>query len=201
MNPATELQIRNVRKFGRYARPFCALFAVTFALLALWALWNIATGPTGSGFKVGLGAYDVTGDHMTTVQVKAWSAIVVTAVFGILLVGLVQLYRLFGNLALGAIYTKENVHHIRQVGLLALAMAVLQIILPMISYVLLQTGFIDPALVTSSGEEGGRLEFGPHSLGGFISAALVLLVSWIMDVGRQTADDAEAMRREADLVI
>ena len=30
---------------------------------------------------------------------------------------------------------------------------------------------------------------------------LVLLASWIMEVGRKTQDEADLMRREADLVI
>ena len=40
-----------------------------------------------------------------------------------------------------------------------------------------------------------------QSFAGVITASLILLASWIMDVGREISDDADAMRREADLVI
>jgi hypothetical protein len=74
----------------------------------------------------------------------------------------------------------------------------------MFTVALVDGGFIDRALVTLTepGTSGiGILLLGPASLSGFAMAALVLLASWIMDVGRQTTDDADAMRREADLVI
>ena len=39
---------------------------------------------------------------------------------------------------------------------------------------------------------GNALSFGPV-FGGFITASMILLASWIMDVGRETAEDAEAL--------
>jgi hypothetical protein len=60
-----------------------------------------------------------------------------------------------------------------------------------------------PALVTfvDSGAERNTLLGDWSSFGGFIPAALVLLASWIMDVGREVSEDAETMRRDAELVI
>jgi hypothetical protein len=82
------------------------------------------------------------------------------------------------------------------VGLLALSGAVLQIAVFAITALLVEFGVIDRELVT-----GGEAGLGPFSFDSFILAALLLLASWIMDVGRQTTDDADAMRREAELVI
>ncbi len=47
-----------------------------------------------------------------------------------MLAGVYQLYRLFGNLAAGAIYTPENVRRVRHLGLLSLLSAVLAIAIP-----------------------------------------------------------------------
>jgi hypothetical protein len=204
MSPETEAQIRNIRKFGTYAhsasRIAGAFLVVSFVL---WA-WNIVAGSASSSVRVGLGAYGVTGDHLTTLEIKAWALVVVTSIFGILFAVVLHLQRLFAHLAAGSIYTRENVRHLRRVGTLALAMAVLQLVLPLLTVALVDSGFIDRALVTPTepGTSGiGILLLGPASLSGFAMAALVLLASWIMDVGRQTTDDADAMRREADLVI
>jgi hypothetical protein len=202
MNPEIATQVRNVQKFGRLAAPFCVLFEIMLVILSIWAIYNIITGPTRSDFRVGFGAYDITGDNMTTVPVKLWSVVVWTTVFGMLLKGIFHLHQLFNGLGRGEIYTKANVVHIRQVGLLALALAVVQLVLPMVSWLLVEIGFIDAALVTSQTEAPRRgILFGSGSLSPFITASLVLLASWIMDVGRQTSEDAAEMRREADLVI
>ena len=200
MTPETEAQIRNVRKFGRYASWFCGLVAAMAAILFVFSVWNIVSGPTSEGFKVKLGAYAVTGDHMSTMGLKTWSLIVVIVVFAILGAVVFHLWRLFSHLSAGRIYTRENVRHIRRIGLLALGIAVVQLVVPMLSFALIEVGFVDR--VTMSGDGGsGVLLLGSGSLSGFITAALVLLASWIMDVGRQTTDDAAQMRHEADLVI
>ena len=204
MSPETEAQIRNIRKFGTYARSASGIAGAVLVFSFLLLAWNILAGPISSSVRVGLGAYSVTGDHLTTIEIKAWAFVVVTSIFGILFAVVLHLQRLFAHLAAGSIYTRENVRHLRRVGILALAMAVLQLVLPLFTVALVDGGFIDRALVTltESRTSGiGILVLGPASLSGFAMAALVLLASWIMDVGRQTADDANAMRREADLVI
>jgi len=202
MTPETEAQIRNVRKFGSYAHSFSTLAAVLLVVYFVVWEWSIASGALSHAFKVGLGAYSVMGDQLTTIQLKVWAMVVVATGFAIFFAVVFHLRRLFSHLAAGSIYTRENVHTLRRVGILALAMAVLQLVLPMISFALVETGFIDRTLVTVSEPGGGQIFLlGPPSLSAFVMAALVLLASWIMDVGRQTADDADTMRREADLVI
>jgi Protein of unknown function (DUF2975) len=202
MSPETEAQISNVRKFGRIAKSLCALAAVVLVLFLLVSWWSILCAPRVGGFEIGLGAYTVQGAQLATFGIKIWAFVVVTVVFAILLALTLRLRGLFTELAAGAIYTRENVRHIRNIGLLAMAMAVLQIVLPMISVLLVEIGFVDRGLVTFQGAgQGGALLFGPSSLSAFAMPALVLLASWIMDVGRQTKDEAEALRRDADLVI
>jgi hypothetical protein len=75
--------------------------------------------------------------------------------------------------------------------------AVLGLVVPSLSAALAASAFIDvlspinPELVSSSSQ----------SLGAIISAGLILLASWIMDVGLYEKDHAEALERDADLVI
>jgi hypothetical protein len=204
MTPETEARVRSVQKFGRYARSICGFFAVMLCLLLFGMTAVIVSGPMpDSGLEIGLGAYNVTAAQLTTLPIKLWSFVVMMITVGVVAWILLHLHRLFGQLAAGQIYTKHNVWHLRQIGLLMMAMAVFQLILPLISFVLVEVGFIDRALVTfvDSNGEGNALLTGWTSFGGFIPAALVLLASWIMDVGREVSEDAEVMRREAELVV
>ncbi len=115
----------------------------------------------------------------------------------IIFIGLFHLYRLFTNLAKGSIYTAANVRHIQHLGLLAMAWAVLDILLPIGSMALLHAGLVDEAVVTKR----TQLVFGTSNIPSFITASLILLASWIMEVGRKTADEAERMRQDAELVV
>jgi hypothetical protein len=209
MRPETEARIRTVQKFGKNARQFCALAATLFGitLVASWA--QIVSGPRLADTNVRLGTnIIVNSDQLVTVSSKIWAFVVATVVLGLLLWMLFHLYRLFKQLEAGSIYTKQNVYHLRQVGWLSMALAVIQLVLPLVSLGLAQIGFIDSTFVTfaapadgSAAPASGAATFTGQSLAGLITASLILLASWIMDVGQQISDDAEAMRREADLVI
>jgi len=202
MDTELENQIRKVRKFGRSARALCILTAVLFALIIVSFLGNIAFGRPGtSGFTLGLGAYSITTDHITTPGARAWTITVIVSVLGLLYLGLFHLYRLFGNLAAGSIYTEDNVYRIRQLGLLALAGVVLQMLVAMSSQLLLQAGVFDAAMIMPNSGPRGGLMFGSTQLPGLVTAGLILLASWIMDVGRKTAEEAERLRSDAELVV
>jgi hypothetical protein len=83
-----------------------------------------------------------------------------------------------------------------------MALALIQLLFPLLSFVLAELSLIEGTLVPPAGPatKGVSMFFG-QSFAGVITASLILLASWIMDVGREISDDAEAMRREADLVI
>jgi hypothetical protein len=112
---------------------------------------------------------------------------------GVSLASVYQLYRLFGNLAGGAIYTPENVRRVRNVGLLWLLLAVIYVVIPIASAALISSGLEVP--------QSGLAFSWSESLSSFISAGFVLFVSWIMDVGLYEKDHADALQRDADLVI
>jgi hypothetical protein len=194
MSPETEARIRSVQRFGKNARQFCTL-AGAFIGIVLFAFWGvILSAPrVATDFKLGLGFVDVMPAQLTTAPMKAWAMIVVTAVLGLMMWMLLHLHRLFRHLEAGSIYTERNVYHLRCVGWLLMALAVLKLLVPFASLALAELGVMSSAAFSDGGNGS--------SLSDFITASLVLLASWIMDVGRQVSDDADAMRREAALVI
>jgi hypothetical protein len=202
MRPETEARIRTVQKFGKNARQFCALAATVLgiSLLASWA--QIVAGPQMPDANVRLGTnIIVNSDQLVTVSSKIWAFVVVTVVLGIFLWILFRLYRLFKQLEAGSIYTKQNVYHLRHVGWLSMASAVIPMVLSLVSLWLAQLGFIDGTPITFGPSADGTMMLVGGSLAGVVNAALILLASWIMDVGTVVSEDADAMRREAELVI
>jgi hypothetical protein len=69
-------------------------------------------------------------------------------------------------------------------------------VIPAVSAALVAYGFIDASVPITR-----EFAFSPQSLSAIVSAGLLLLVSWIMDVGLYEKDHADALRRDADLVI
>lgn len=187
-------KIRKVRAFGRNARSVCVVL-FGFGLIAIAIMLFIAVRVTAPASSTG-GVYAILVSPLAPLQLKVWTILSVGVGIGVWLAAVVQLYRLFGNLAAGAIYTRENVRRVRHVGLLWLLLAVLNIVLP--ATLIVANGFFDAPvsidldrLIPSFGE----------LFNSFAAAGLVLLVSWIMDVGLYETQHADALRRDADLVI
>jgi hypothetical protein len=179
-------EIHKVRAFGRAARVVCAAifgFGLVGVIVALLM----------SLFAPNLGA----AGQLTAPQLKVWVFLNSGLVTGVMLAGVYQLYRLFGNLAAGTIYTHENVRRVRNIGVLWLLSAVLEIAIPFGSTALVSLGFFDSAAPLKNLLEFSWQQF----LSSAISAGLVLLASWIMDVGLHAKDHADALQRDADLVI
>ena len=201
MKPETEARIRNVRKFGKNGWQLCQLAGFFLGVYVLGAWVKIALTTAGGRIDVG-SFYSVNVDLLASASAKFWAFVVVTVVAGLFGWTLLHLYRLFRHLEAGSIYTKQNVYHLRQVGWLSMALALIQLLFPLLSFVLVELHLIEGTLVPPAGPpaNGVSMFFG-QSFAGVITASLILLASWIMDVGREISDDAEAMRREADLVI
>ena len=173
-----QLKISKVRMFSRTARVACA---------ALYGFGLVGT--------VVMLLSVVLGSKLPTLQLKVWAFLVTAALSGVGLLAMYQLYRLFGNLAGGAIFTSENVRRVRHVGLLWLVWALLEIVIPMASASLVALGYID------AWEPFISEPVFAQSLSSFVAAGLILLASWIMDVGLYEKDHADALQRDADLVI
>ena len=128
MRPETEARIRTVQKFGKNARQFCALAATILGIYAGRKLGEDRPRDRGCRQHERRGSAPsiiVNSDQLVTVSSKIWAFVVVTVVRGILLWILFRLYRLFKQLEAGSIYTKQNVYHLRQVGWLSMASAVI----------------------------------------------------------------------------
>jgi Protein of unknown function (DUF2975) len=181
-------KIGKVRTFGRIARVACAVifgFGVVGSVgtLLVGVLGLILPGPiSDSGF---------------TPHQKMAALPMAGLMFGLFFAAVYQLYRLFGNLATGAIYTTENVRRLQRVGLLWLLLAVLGILIPFTWAVFVRVGLVEPSFPPKL-----DLWFSwPESATSFVAAGLILLISWVMDVGLYEKDHAEALQRDADLVI
>ena len=178
-------KIRKVRMFGRTARVVCsALFGFGLVGSAAMLMFNV----------VGIFMPLPDGGTGFTTEQKIWALPIGAAVIGSWLAMVYQLYRLFGNLATGAIYTPENVRRVRYVGLLLFLLAALAFLIPLASHALGAVGITVPV-------ESAWVFPGMESLSSFVSAGLVLLASWIMDVGLYEKDHADELKRESDLVI
>jgi hypothetical protein len=202
MRPETEARIRSVQKFARNGWQFCALASAMLGIYAVASVAKIFAGPRMVNSRIDLGTFfSVNSDQLATVSSKVWTLVVVAVFVSLFAWTLLHLYRLFKRLEAGSIYTKQNVYHLRQVGLASMALAVIQFLLPLIAYGLAELGFIDRSFVTSVAPGNGVPAFVAPPLSGLITASLILLASWIMDVGTVVSEDADAMRREAELVI
>jgi hypothetical protein len=188
-------KIRKVQSFGRNARSVCGAL-IGFGILVIAIVLLIVLRSMAGAPPSGSGVYAILTSHLAPVLMKMWTLLGVVVGIGFWLVTLLQLHRLFGSLAAGAIYTTENVRRVRSIGILWLLWAVLNIAFP--ATLILVNGF-------SAAPVSIDLDDVFPSLGelftSFATAGLVLLVSWIMDVGLYEKQHADALRRDADLVI
>ena len=200
-------KIRKIRTFGRNGRVVClALFWLAFVVFVILPLIAIAvrTGmgiagtvptdvlrPNGDG-----GSYDVLQALLTPLQLVVCVFLVLGVVIGVWFAALNQLYLLFGSLATGAIYTPENVRRVRNVGLLLLLLAVLGIVIP--TALVVARFLIDASVPIDLDRVFPSLS---EVFSSFTTAGLVLLASWIMDVGLYEKDHADALQRDAALTI
>jgi hypothetical protein len=193
LDPQSE--VIKVQQFGRAAKAFCVLVFVMLGVTGAALLSFVLFGRGWSGL-LHLGPYAVRGDTIMPLGLQIWALVYTLLAFTTVVIAGGYLHALFGALARGEIYTMVNVRRIRRVGQLVLAMGVLQIVLPVVSTVLLNAGVVPESAIT-------RVSFGagPDSLTLMIAAGLILLVSWIMEVGRRTSEETERMRREAELVV
>jgi len=180
-------EIQKVRRFSHYARVVCS---VIFGFGVVGIIFTMLAATFGLFFPK---IHAATAALEMTPQLKMLTTLVSSVTAGVMLAGVYQLYRLFGNLSAGAIYTPENVRRVRYLGILTLLWAVVAIAIPSALFVL---DFQDASLPQS------LLVFPwVESLNSVVSGGLLLLVSWIMDVGLHTKDHADALQRDADLVI
>jgi hypothetical protein len=194
----TAREIRYVQLLCRYGRIFCVVSGVLFAITGLLGICVALFGFGAPDMGIDLGSYVLRGDASASTASRLWGLCVVLALFTVLLAGLRFMFVLFGNLERGDIFTDVNVRLLRKLAWVAMAGAALQGAVPLISQFLLAVDILHSPQLRGQADHSIGMHLVP---GSFITALLLWLASWIMDVGRRTRVEAEQMRRDADLVI
>lgn len=198
-------KVRKIRAFGRSARIVTLLVSVwsgisiVVGISVVFLLADFHPAPRevapGDGRTLGE-VVRVLEAHLTPLQSAVTVSLIIVVVGAIWLAMLRQLYRLFTNLAGGEIYTSDNVGCLRNLGLLWL----------------LATAFvvsIQTAVVVGRRLLDASVPIVPDLIDSSLSqlfwslatAGLVLLASWIMDVGLCVKNQADALQRDAELTI
>jgi hypothetical protein len=190
------IEVGKIRKFGRYAQASCLVLLIILAVAGpATAVLAVSAANWSLTEAMGLGRYFAVGEP-EPLSLAVWSLLDATLMFALCCLAVSYLYSLFGALGRGAIHTPDNVRRIRRVGQIVFALGVWQIVLPVLTVTLIKVGaFPEPASWAVD------LDFGPDSLVLIVTGSLVLLVSWIMEVGRRASEAAEQMRRDAELVV
>ncbi|MBC8025983.1 MAG: DUF2975 domain-containing protein [Steroidobacteraceae bacterium] len=194
MNVATN-QVEKVMRGSAYARGI-----TTFLILAILPMFAVVTLSLFAGwpkppFKFSVGAYVFSHESLGSLPVKLWvlGCISLGCVLG---VGILYLLRsVFANLARGEIFCAANVRIIRKLGWLLIFGGLFNWLAPLAS----------AAFFMFVGHDGIEFRdvpmkftawFSPFAYGG-----MLILLSWIMAVGLGVREDAEELRRDAELVI
>lgn len=193
-------KIGKIRAFGRNARAVCTVifwFTVAGSIaLVVIVVRSFGTPLDPSGGPGNGRIPEILSSPLTSVSAKVWTLCALAVGLAVWLAAMRQLQRLFGNLARGAIYTQENVRRVRNVGLLWVATAVLNFLIP--ATLVIANNMADAPVSIDLDVVFPSLS---EWFSTFAAGGLVLLVSWIMDVGLYESEHADALRRDAELVI
>ena len=196
MNEVTSAQVQRVRGYSRFARRLCSVLLVLLAISVAVVIYAVLHSPGSANVKFLVGNYTVAANHVDSLALKAWLLLVMLIGLSIAAALLALLRSLFANLAQGEIFSGPNALLIRRLAQVILVIGVLQIIVPICNDVLSANGVFAPGRV--SVDSGIRL---PGLFTPFAVAGLVFLVSWIMRVGLGVSNEADDLRREAELVV
>jgi bacteriorhodopsin len=187
MTPETAAKLQKVKKYSASLRNLFRFFFVS-VILGWFARMLVAwTGPKPSEPDVVEIAHLVfTGDSVPA-EVRVIAYAYFTLGLAISLKIFFHLIKLFALYAQGKIFDAENVHQIRQVGYTILISPILWLL----------TLFIPLFIATDGVTVATSPNLGLNIGGVFnevILGTIILVVSWIMDVGRE-------LREEQDLVV
>ena len=181
MTMESAARLTDVRRWsGFLCRLFKLLFWLTAASLIVQFILILIGDETFGSVRIGLTTYPG-GSVPPAARVVSW--IDSLAVIGILLKLSFHLKSLFARYAEGEIFGRENVRQIRQIGLTVLLFPALWILVA-----------ITPAFITADGRTALMDYDGAGPLPEIVLGGIILVVSWIMDVGRD-------LREEQDLWI
>ena len=176
---------QKLEKVQKYSVSFRRLFRFLFVVVALALLVQallIVTGAEPYSASVRVGNTEYSGDPIPLViRTSAWLG--TTLGLAVLLKLNFHLIKLFGLYADGKLFNRENVHQIRQIGITVLLFPALWVL-----------GLIVPGFLPTDDVARSVVSSGQHPFTELIVGAIVIVVAWIMDVGRE-------LREEQDLVV
>jgi hypothetical protein len=186
-------QVQKVIRASVWARRITTFMLALIVAGLLWAVYFLLTAPMLGG-KITIGHHVFPAAVLQPWHMKVWMMAVFLVVAALALTFVFLLRSIFSNLARGEIFCHPNVGHIRGLGLLLIAGGILQWTIPIATGAYLASmGHDDIAFASSVYTFDG--------LGPFAQGALMILLSWIMAVGLGVREDAEELRRDAELVI
>jgi hypothetical protein len=189
----TTSQVQKIRKGGVWGRNITSCI-IAFAIVGVSVICLLAAMGGVQGSTISMGPY-----KFPSTALEPWSARVyvlsMLAGFGAMAIASLYLIRaVFTDLALGNIFCESNVRRIRNLGWLAIAIGIYYWLIPLTyaAYAMLA----GPLGFTSRDEPTFYV-----GIGQIVSGGLYILLSWIMAVGLGVREDAEELRRDAELVI
>jgi hypothetical protein len=189
MSPDIEHKLAQVRKYSTSLRRlfnFCALLVAIGGVVSLLILLT----RTGDNATIFVWNREFAGDQITW-TLKLLAGIWLILVFGIALKLLRHLARLFDLYSQGQIFTADNVRQIRQIGISVLLIVTTFLYGALARMFLYVTGHPTPAAPPTRDTLGIDIDAGFWLI---IGGIVIIVISWIMDVGRE-------LREESDLTV
>ena len=171
-------KLARIRRISRIMKALCALAMVTIpcGLAILWASFDLWLAIDSQVFP-----FEPLPDPMPAASLVAGFAISMLPA-GVTLFALARLRRLFGLYAEGVIFGVENSRCLRHFALAVIGLALLH---PF------AVALLSVALTWSNppGQRMLTLEFGSTQFGVVFVGAVFLVIAWIMELGRELAED------------
>jgi Protein of unknown function (DUF2975) len=186
-------QVRKIMRASVWARNITSCL-IAFALVGVTFMCVLVAMGGTPGQRIFIGSY-----IFSQAAIEPWSARVYVMLFAVIagamvIASLFLIRAVFEDLARGNIFCEANVRRIRNLGWLAIAVGICALLLP----------FMNATYFMLTGHAGITFRSEPpffSGLGHIVSGGLYLLLSWIMAVGLGVREDAEELRRDAELVI
>lgn len=171
-------KLANIRRWSGYLRRlFKISFLLTAATLVMQSILILIGDETFSNVRIGLTSYSG-GSVPAAAHVISW--INSLAVLAIFLKLCFHLIRLFDHYAEGRIFGRENVHQIRQLGITVMLFPALWLLVA-----------IAPAFIPVDGRTALMDYDGAGPLPEIVLGTIILVVAWIMDVGRELREEQD----------
>jgi hypothetical protein len=190
----TTNQVQKVMRVSRYARGISTFVIVTMLAALAVAMFSLLAGVPTSKFKFSIGTYVFSHESLTSLPLRIYILAFTTIVAAVAIGFVYHLRRVFANLAGGEIFCEANVRNIRQMGNLLIVGGLLGWLAPIANATIL-------AFVGHAGIEYRDMPMISGGLAPFAYGGMLILLSWIMAVGLGVREDAETLRRDAELVI